>query len=53
MNEHISQMFELIDKLKAVGDEIKDDFIVALLLVFVPKYNCYLITALGAIQKYN
>ncbi|GBN13868.1 hypothetical protein AVEN_129991-1 [Araneus ventricosus] len=37
MNEHIAQMLELIDKLKAVGEEIKDDHIAALLLVSVPK----------------
>ncbi|GBN12713.1 Retrovirus-related Pol polyprotein from transposon TNT 1-94 [Araneus ventricosus] len=48
MNEHISQMLELIDKLKAVGEEIKDDHIAALLLVSVPKSYDTLITALEA-----
>ncbi|GBM35607.1 Retrovirus-related Pol polyprotein from transposon TNT 1-94 [Araneus ventricosus] len=48
MNEHIAQMLELIDKLKAVGEEIKDDHIAALLLVSVPKSYDTLITALEA-----
>ncbi|GBN42759.1 hypothetical protein AVEN_131529-1 [Araneus ventricosus] len=48
MNEHIAQMLELIDKLKAVGEEIKDDHIAALLLVSVPMSYDTLITALEA-----
>ncbi|GBN19276.1 Copia protein [Araneus ventricosus] len=48
MNEHIAQMLELIDKLKAVGEEIKDGHIAALLLVSVPKSYDTLITALEA-----
>ncbi|GBN77585.1 hypothetical protein AVEN_18547-1 [Araneus ventricosus] len=48
MNEHIAQMLELIDELKAVGEEIKDDHIAALLLVSAPKSYNTLITALEA-----
>ncbi|GBM15719.1 hypothetical protein AVEN_262890-1 [Araneus ventricosus] len=48
MNEHIAQMLELIDKFKAVGEEIKHDHIAALLLVSVPKSYDTLITALEA-----
>ncbi|GFS95595.1 retrovirus-related Pol polyprotein from transposon TNT 1-94 [Nephila pilipes] len=46
MNERISQMLELIDKLKAVGEEIKANHIAILLLVSVPKSYDTLITAL-------
>ncbi|GFT00959.1 retrovirus-related Pol polyprotein from transposon TNT 1-94 [Nephila pilipes] len=46
MNEHIAQVFELIEILKTVGEEIKDDYIVTFLLVSVPKSYDTLITAL-------
>ncbi|GBN62538.1 hypothetical protein AVEN_43235-1 [Araneus ventricosus] len=48
MNGHIAQMLELIDKLKAVGEEIKNDHIAALLLVSIPKSCDTLKTALEA-----
>ncbi|GBN42341.1 Retrovirus-related Pol polyprotein from transposon TNT 1-94 [Araneus ventricosus] len=53
MNEHIAQTLELIDKLKTVGEEIKDDHIAALLLVSVPKSYDTLITALEARPEMN
>ncbi|GFT80616.1 retrovirus-related Pol polyprotein from transposon TNT 1-94 [Nephila pilipes] len=36
MNEHIPQMLQLIHKLKAAGEEIKDDHFAALFLVSIP-----------------
>ncbi|GBM99542.1 hypothetical protein AVEN_250611-1 [Araneus ventricosus] len=48
MKEHIAQILELIAKLKAVGEEIKDHHIAALFVVSVPKSYDTLITALEA-----
>ncbi|GFT78193.1 hypothetical protein NPIL_223121, partial [Nephila pilipes] len=48
MNEHFAQMLEVIVKLKAEGEEVKDDRIAALLLVSVPKSYDILIMALEA-----
>ncbi|GFT03907.1 retrovirus-related Pol polyprotein from transposon TNT 1-94 [Nephila pilipes] len=51
LNKRISQMLELIQNLKVVGEELKDDYIKVLLLVSVPKSNDTLITALEAMSK--
>lgn len=51
MIHHINYMLELVDKLKAVGEDIKDDHIAALLLVSVPKSYDHLISALEAREE--
>ncbi|GBM39572.1 hypothetical protein AVEN_52925-1 [Araneus ventricosus] len=48
MKEHIAQILEIIDKLKAVGEEINDHYIAALLEVSFPKSYDTLIMALEA-----
>lgn len=46
MEIHIATMQELVDKLTALGDEIKDHLIVAILLSSLPDSYSTLITAL-------
>ncbi|GFT00106.1 retrovirus-related Pol polyprotein from transposon TNT 1-94 [Nephila pilipes] len=51
LNEHIAQILESIDKLKTVGEEMKDNYIAALLLVSVHKSNDILRTVLETRSK--
>lgn len=46
MEQHIATMQELVDKLTALGEEIKDHFFVAILLSSLPETYGTLITAL-------
>ncbi|WP_331035945.1 retrotransposon gag domain-containing protein [Lactovum miscens] len=48
MQKHINNLLELIDKLKAIGEDIKENHIAALLLCSVPDSFNTLITALEA-----
>lgn len=48
MQIHITKLLELVDKFKAIGENIKDDHIAALLLCSVPSSYDTLITALEA-----
>lgn len=48
MQAHINKLLELVDKLKAIGEIIKDNHISALLLCSVPSSYDVLITALEA-----
>jgi hypothetical protein len=46
MEQHVTTMQDLVDKLTALGEEIKDHFLVAMLLSSLPETYSTLITAL-------
>jgi hypothetical protein len=51
MEDHITLMQDLVDKLTALGEEIKDHLFVAMLLSSLPDTYGTLITALGRDQR--
>lgn len=51
MEEHVATMQELVDKLTAIGEEIKDHLVVAMLLSSLPESYSSLLTALESRKK--